>query len=394
MSDSRQKSGTFDLARLVYDDAQTSIREAPNFADMLDLTLASLEFERATGSDFGTKETFFEAVDVLRHYRDLPPWLFGGAAHAGWTAVQVARHTAMPLRGLEGLDDMILSWIVDFPEKECIDLVGGLLGLGLYGLVHPDNDVAEKMTREALRVIEQRVEHDDDGIFVRIAATDFRQIMKPESVGQRDLGVAHGNPGLVGYLSRVVTSGLSSGPEAERLLRPALRWLLRQRSDLGDTLYPHTVEGRYEPSRSAWCYGDPGISLVLRAAGEALGDAEAASVAREAAVGVLARPSNRTRAVDSGLCHGAATLCWFGHRAAEEWRLPGTADLSAYWVNYIREDRASGPLHYVRPDGLVRNPSFLDGDLGVALTLLRDATGRQPTWEDRLLGGPLSATRR
>jgi hypothetical protein len=394
VSESQRNSETFDLAHLIFDDARSRIHETPNFADMLDLAFASLEFERATGREFGTRNTFFEAVDLLRHYRDLPPWLYGGAAHAAWTAVHVSRHTGLAIRGLDGLDDMILSWIVDFPEKECVDLPSGLLGLGVYALAHPNANVAEKMTAETLRVIERRVEHEDGGIFTRVAATDFRAVMKPHSIGQRDLGVAHGNAGLVAYLSRVAVSGLGSASEAARLLRPALRWLLRQRGDLGDALFPHTVESRYEPSRSGWCYGDPGIALALAAAATAIGSAEADAVAREAAAGVIARPSTRTRVVDSGLCHGAATLCWFGLRAAEQWQLPGADRLTAYWVDYVRNDRAQGPLHYVAADGVSRNPSFLDGDLGVALVLLQKNSGHRPAWEERLLGAPVAAIAR
>ncbi|MET7880696.1 lanthionine synthetase LanC family protein [Micromonospora profundi] len=394
MPENHRTSETFDLARLIYDDARSMIQDGPNFADMLDLSFAGLEFERATGDGFAARDTFFEAIDLLRHYRDLPPWLYGGAAHAAWTAVQVSHSTGLPIRGLDGLDDMILGWIVDFPAREAVDLPSGLLGLGVYALGHPNADVAEKMTAETVRAIERRVEHDDDGIFIRVAATDFREIMKPHSIGQRDLGMAHGNAGLVAYLSRVTVSGLDSAGEAARLLRPALSWLMRQRSELGDALFPHTVESRYEPSRSAWCYGDPGVSLALAAAATATGSGEADAMAREAAAVVIARPSNRAKVVDSGLCHGAAGLCWYGRRAAQQWDLPGADRLSAYWVDYVRYERAQGPLHYLTAEGVTRRPSFLDGDLGVALALLQESTGQPAAWEDRLLGGPVTRASR
>lgn len=368
------------------------IRETPDLVMLLDLTLASLEFERALGQGFSARDTFFEAVDLLRSYRGIGPWLYGGAAHVAWTAVHLSRRLGRPIKGLEQLDDMILSWIADFPADEDVDLPRGLLGLGVYALVHPSEAVREKMTAGVLAVVAERAEQDGDGgVFVRLAAGESRLRLKPQTVGHRDLGVAHGNAGLVSYLGSVAMSGLACASDAARLLDPSLAWLLRQRSALDGFVFPSSVENRYEPSRTAWCYGDPGAALALAVAAHATGSGEAAVAAREAAASAVARPPARAGVVDASLCHGAAGLCWFSRRAEEDWGLPGSADLAEHWAARIRDERENGPLHYVGLGGSRRDPSFLDGDLGAALGLLYLATGVKPIWEERLLASPVSA---
>lgn len=376
------------LARTVYEDARELINDKPNIVFLLDLAYASLEFERAFGQDFSARDTFLDAFDLLRASRGIGPWLYGGAAHVGWTAIQISRHYGIRVTGLDHLDSMIIDWAVNYPTDHDVDLPAGLLGLGVYGLIHPSRAVREKLTSAVIETVTARVE-EDDGSFLRLGANPARLRNRPHVVGHRDLGVAHGNAGLVSYLASASMSGLSSAATAADLLNSVLRWLLRQRHPGDGTVFPHSVETRYEPSRSAWCYGDPGVSMALDVAAQATGSTEVAAAATEAAAAAVSRPANRARVVDATLCHGAAGLCWFGRRARERWRFPDADAFVAHWADYLHQERARGPLHYVVKDANRRDPSFLDGDLGVALALLYLARGGEPAWQERMLATPL-----
>jgi hypothetical protein len=373
-----------DLARTLFGDAKSGIEDSPDLVRLLDLATAAMEFEQLFGDDFSASSAFGAAVSVMRSQQQLEPWLYGGVAHVGWVAFHLSRTSGSSLQGVGRFDDMITEWVADFPEDRDIDLPAGLLGLGVYALVHPDPAVRERITTQILQVIRKRAE-EDDGLYVRLTASPARVNLRPHMIGQRDLGVAHGAPGLISYLASASMSGLRCAGEAAQLLASALKWFLRQRSPLNGTIYPHSVESRYEPSRSAWCYGDPGISLALLVAAEATGSASVAAAAREAAAAALDRPADRARTVDACLCHGTAGLAWFGRRAAEAWKLPEARTYGARWASRIAQERRQGPLHYVGFEGTQRDNSFLEGDLGVALALAYHATGRPPLWEERLL---------
>jgi hypothetical protein len=203
-------------------------------------------------------------------------------------------------------------------------------------------------------------------------------------VTQRDIGVAHGNAGLVSYLASAAASGLDCADRARSILDDALAWLVKQRVDVDGAVFPQSVEHRYVPSRSAWCYGDPGVSLALSVAATVTGSAAVADLARETAAAVLARSPERARIVDACLCHGAAGLCWFARRASDDFGLE-TDGFAAHWLAEISRQRSAGPLRYLSHEGMRRDESFLEGDLGVALALLHLGTGVRPRWEERMV---------
>ncbi|MGH8920609.1 MAG: lanthionine synthetase LanC family protein, partial [Actinomycetes bacterium] len=140
-----------------------------------------------------------------------------------------------------------------------------------------------------------------------------------------------------------------------------------------------------------WCYGDPGIALALSVVSRATGSATIAAAAAEITANALARPPDEAGVQDATICHGAAGLIWFGHRISTQSGRTRTGDPAARrftrtWVCHVAEQRAAGPLRYVRPDGTARHHSFLEGDIGVALALHFVATGATPAWEQLLLG--------
>jgi lantibiotic biosynthesis protein len=384
-------AGIAELAAVVFDDARKLIAEPgqETFANQLDLCLTALEFKRATGCDLGVRDHFMNGLDLMRSSHGIGPWIYDGAAHVGWLAFKLADLEELRVVGLSMVDDIVGSWIEDYPEDRDVDLPQGVLGLGVYGLGHPAQDVRDRITAGVLDVIEGRLESHQGESFIRLSNADWRRALRPGMVGLRDMGVAHGNAGLAAYLARVAQAAPEFRPRALALLVPLVTWLLRQRIDMDGAIFPQAVETRYEGSRSAWCYGDPGISLALWIVARALppGDLResVARTAREAAHAALARPASETGVVDASLCHGAAGLCYFGRRAGELFGDFGGSGYMRSWHDYVDEQRRNGPLNYYRSDAWRRDGSFLEGDCGVALALLYAATGRQPVWDERLL---------
>lgn len=360
-------------ARRMHADAAAGVADSPDFALHLDLALTGAEFARVLGEPSDAEVHWRRAVDLLRDAHSVGPWLYRGAAQAGWVGLRAS--------GTAALDRIVTGWIEEYPDRAEIDLPRGLLGLGVYVLAHPDAALREKLAGRILDVVEDRLDTDADGSFLRSRAAG----------GARLVGLAHGAAGLVSFLAAVVGADLPCSLRAVPLLDATTRWLLRRRGTVGGSLFPRSVETRFAPARSAWCHGDPGVWLGLAAAAHVTGSVEIAAAAREVAAAVVTRPSEQSGVVDGTICHGAAGLLWIVHRIGLDAGHPAAASRAAHWARYLLEQRAAGPLEYFGRHGMARDHSFLEGDSGVALVLLAVATGARPTWEQLLLAGELVA---
>lgn len=371
------------LARLLLADARAGIEPSGDPGLHLDLAMADLEFAAVLGEQLHPEAALRRAVELLGD-RQPAPWLYrGGAAQFGWLTVRLAGRGYVPLVDLERWDDVVAQAIAAFPADRDVDLPLGLLGLGVHALAHPNRRTREDLLGGILDVVEARAEHDVDGMFIRLVDAPHR--WADGSAGLVVLGVAHGIAGLVSFLASVAAAGLACSGRAQPMLAAAVRWLLRQRGDGGVDGGSRWVRTGYQPLRLTWCYGDPGIALALGVAAEATGSAAIAAAAQEIAAAALARPPADAGVVDATICHGAAGLVWFGHRAALRTVDPVARRFVRTWTTYLAQQRAAGPLHYLWPEGMRPDHSFLEGDLGVALALLHVATGAPPAWEQILL---------
>jgi hypothetical protein len=374
------------LARRFLDDMDAHVREAPTFPLLLDQAVTRMEFTRALGEEHHAEESFAAAMDLLRAGGGAGPWLYRGAAQAGWTALRLARARGTEPAGLGAVDDTVLRWITDYPAEGEVDLPMGVLGLGVYALAHPDAGFRDKATAGVLDVVEERVERDDDGLFLRLSDSAARRA--DGSALCRVLGAAHGTAGLVSYLASA--AGTACAPRARPLLDGTVRWLRARRGGFTHSVFPHRVETRYSPARATWCSGDPGIALALTAAAGVTRDPDDAELARETAAAVVTRPEEDCGIMDGCVCHGAAGLVWFGRRAHDDHGLAEGLECARRWTLWLARRREEGPLTYANPAGMVRDASFLEGDAGVALSLLYAATGTRPDWEQLVLAAPVA----
>jgi hypothetical protein len=382
-----------DLVWQLYADVSGKVQRRPVYTHLLDHALLSLELRRALGDDCGAadpRESFVHALEVLPTEPEAGPWLYRGAAQAGWLAIQLARGTGggppRTVSNLAAIDDLLLDVLLDYPDSCDVDLPRGVLGLGVYALDHPDDGVRDKLLGAVLDVLDRRVERDADGLFIRLSSIPERQ--RDGSAGCRIVGVAHGTAGLVSFLSSVVLAGDDGATRARPMLDDALRWLLAQPVDVGHGVFPHRVELPGSSARPTWCSGDPGAGLALEVARAATGSAAAAALAERVARVVVARPADECGVCDATICHGAAGLVWYGHRMHEA-GVPGAAVMARSWAAWVAERRREDRLRYVSPWGMIRDVSFLEGDAGVALALLHATVGGSPSWQELLLAVPV-----
>lgn len=202
--------------------------------------------------------------------------------------------------------------------------------------------------------------------------------------GYVNLGMAHGVPGVLA--AAALTS--SAGYPDDRLLALV--------ADLADYLQEVAVEDRWgrnwtygvpldsnggedretlrqtAPSRTAWCYGAPGVACALLLAAEALADDGLQRVAIEAAEGSLRRFADHDGFGSATVCHGAAGLLAVAARFARagsplaDRMVP---DLVGHVLDHCEEDLPLGVQDLEQPGVLLDSPGLLTGSAGVALAL-------------------------
>ncbi len=282
------------------------------------------------------------------------------------------------------------SWAGDY------DLIGGLVGFGVYAL--------ERFPRpSAVRCLEAIVDRLDES--AERKGSEVTWFTPPEMLpsfnrehsphGYYNLGVAHGVPGVIALLADACRLGIRE-ERARPLLEGAVRWVVSQQlEEQRGACYPAWVEPGIErrPSRLAWCYGDPGIAATLLYAARAVGMEEWESTALAIAAQAARAEPEDSGVRDAGLCHGAFGLAHLYNRIHQAGGGELFADAARLWYGRGLEMRkpeggiagfeAWRPGLGMEP-GWEADPGFLTGAAGVGLALLAAVTPVEPEW-DRLL---------
>lgn len=373
-------SAARDAARAISDDlARETIAVEPG-----DTAAVALFFAYAAGEwdDDATNAAYARAVERLVAQLDGEHsylHLFGGLAGDGWVLAHIAGDGAA--EALDAIDRALLDQLASTPAY---DLGEGLVGFGVYFVERLVNDPAAALPRDGLaRVVAQLVARSraqPDGAAWE-TTRDGRTFL--------DCGAAHGAAGVIALLGKAHELGVASDPS---LLAAAMSWLWAQAG-------PVTPRGRFpaqvappraaHPTRTAWCYGDPGVALLTWSACTRSGASTAD--ARALVALVAERDPQATGIVDAGLCHGASGL---GHLLGRAYAASGDAALraaSTRWFERALAFRRAGGIggFWSPPPGGQAGdwspaPGFLEGATGIGLTLLGALGTAEPAW-DRLL---------
>lgn len=330
---------------------------------------------------------------LLSDLSDLPmgPSLHGGMAGLGW----VHGHVRELLEDLppdinDQIDEVIGQVVQDPPWKGPFDLIHGLVGYGIYALGRLPSPKAAR----SVAAICQRLQE-----MARLDSTGAAWWTQPEFSGAWikarfpngafDLGVAHGVPGVIGFLSAALGSRVAS-PGAAKLLTEAVGWLLAResapvadRSRFASTISP---EKTHQYDRLSWCYGDPGIASTLVWAGRSASVPSWERKGLALALECARRSPERAELSDVGLCHGAAGLAHLFNRLLHVTGKPVFREAARFWFRWALEKVDEAHLN---------DPNFLEGGTGTALAFLAAVSDLEPRW-DRvlLLSYPFSRGRR
>jgi hypothetical protein len=348
------------------------------------------------GHERAAEQALGHAVDALVTGA-LPPTLYSGSVGVAWTLqALVDRGDDAEGDDLDAFDTSLAELIERGGWSGSYDLVKGLVGVGVYALERLPRASAARLVAAILDQLEATAVRRRPGLAWRTRPEWTFRASPAEPFPEWNLGVSHGVPGVIAWLGRVLRAPVSErvSRRARVLLDGAVAWLLSQRlpDDAGGAFAWAAGEGlARERTRTAWCYGDPGVSAALlvaaRAARVRAWERASMEVARLAAGRV-----RETGAVDAAFCHGAAGL---GHvfralsRATEDKLL---ARAARAWFSRTLEMRVArggfGGFRSLVPvgaRGALRwraHHGLLGGAGGIALALAAALAPRAATpWE-------------
>lgn len=261
------------------------------------------------------------------------PALFTGATGVMWTALEVDRLTGNfeNARIARDYDEVLLeslhpAWPGHF------DLISGIVGVGVYGLSRLPSPEASEITRRVLDVLEMMATYQEGNTYW----ATLNHMMPWSPMWNRfhdgvavDLGAAHGNAGVIAFLAKVIQADVDA-PRAQRLIEPAVDWLLGQAFPTPTvSLFPNLKDDSALSSRAAWCYGDFSVANALLLAGKACERPDWVAHARRIFEWCMARPIETMQFDDAWLCHGAAGVAHMFQRASDALDHPGLRAASA-----------------------------------------------------------------
>lgn len=338
------------------------------------------------------------------------PGLHSGLSGLGWTTEHLPQLFAEALSsqnaGTESDDDdlteeintLLVQYLHSSKSERVYDLIGGLVGLGVYFLERWPRPDAIQGVRLVFDRLESLAEQTDCGITWHTSTDqlpEWQASVYPN--GYYNLGVAHGVPGVIHFLGQIYGTAIVDKDRLHRLLDGAVAWLIARQLPLDSIFrYPSWVVPGEEPSggRLAWCYGDLGIMAVMLQTARRVQREDWRQFSCDLLNQCLCRQAEEEGVVDAPLCHGAAGVAHIFNRIYQSEGDLRCRDASLLWFERTLAMRQPGMgvggfSFLIRPDsgGPVvweANPSLVDGSIGIALALLGAMAPIEPSW-DRLL---------
>ena len=336
-----------------------------------------------------------------------PPGLYGGFSGVAWTLEHLAGRLYEDEDGEDAGEEVALV-LSDFLDRSPwgldYDLISGLVGFGVYALERTPRRAGPECLDKVVARLSETAESRPEGIAWRTSPDLVRpQDRDSYPEGNFNLGVAHGVPGVIGFLGRACAAG--AGGAARSLLDGAVAWLLTQKlpPDAG-SLFPYSTAPGHEPTpaRLAWCYGDLGIAAALLLAAREVGRGDWEREALEIARACARRAPETAGAVDAGICHGSAGIAHLFNRLHQTTGDPALRDAALFWIERTLEHRTPGEgvggyrMYVPDLEGELEwrgDPGFLTGAAGAALALLAAAAPVEPEWDRVLLSSVKPGTR-
>ncbi len=329
------------------------------------------------------------------------PWLYAGFTGVAWALhhIRAVLPECVDLEDgaiTEAIDSFLLEFLDSPKIKADFDLIRGIVGLGVYGLLTFNSERSKAIVSLVLRHLESISEVDERGRrYWRTLPQYFHWRHEAEMypAGNRNLGLAHGNPGVIGFLAAATQKENYANDDVRNILHEAVTWMLSNRQPPPTaSAFPAVAEKRGE-CRCAWCYGDLGAAISILRAGYSLHNQEFVSAGWDIAERTLERPFESMGVEDPMFCHGAVGLAHMYNRLFQWCGEDRYARRAREWVHRTLDFRCANEgiagyrFFHTLKKAWVTDPGFLTGAAGIGLALLAAVQDLPPAWDEVLLIG-------
>jgi len=278
----------------------------------------------------------------------------------------------------------------DLPRLAEWDLISGITGTTRYLLDRDPTQPAVQQALQCLVRITEPIIHNGQPLPGWWTHLDPASRPNPDfNGGHANLGLAHGITGPLALLATAAQHGITVPHHTEAIQR-ICHWLdtWQQTSPTGPwwPQWIHRTEhhthhlDNQPPPRPSWCYGAAGQAHTHHLAGRTLRDQSRIQLARDALY-AAANEDSPAQLDEPNLCHGLAGLIHtIRHTAADH----PTSDQDTYAPHLLTRLLDTLPPEPERAAETLLaagGPEFLEGAVGVALTLLSAVI--DPTLEGR-----------
>ncbi|HTD05216.1 lanthionine synthetase C family protein [Undibacterium sp.] len=312
--------------------------------------------------------------------------LFTGLTGVGFALEHIAARQSLPIRELEELNDdldEIIDEILNKPWGGHYDLVWGLVGIGVYALSRHRTNSRQRLFQKVYAQLMKLATRSPAGLSWRTQPKFLGYESKNGNYpdGNFNLGLAHGNPGVISLLSAAIGMGVDV-PGIHTSLQDATCWLLGQGMSGALSRFGYVVDDKIA-SRLSWCYGDLTISLAVIQSGKVLNDEKIIQQGVEIGLDAAARTAASAQLNDHGLCHGFAGVGLVFSALHREVGHPAFQAAARGWYGYTLDAGGASlnNLQTLRDDGSRGlDAGALCGLSGIGLALLDAMNTQSDGW--------------
>lgn len=311
----------------------------------------------------------------------------GGAGFA-WTLTFLSQKKFIDVdlnEELSELDKYLFEDAMRQVDSDATDFLHGALGILHYFTTRSQEEQIKIYANEIIVKLNEKGIYDDKGFRLHNFFTG------KEAPDEINFSLSHG---LTGILMILMNAWENSAHQKiiEQMVGEGVRYVLHYRRDVDFangvfnyfpmSLFENTGR-KMESNRLAWCYGDLNEVLLLNRAGQFLHRENYTRLAQLIGLQTLLRnDEHSTLATDSQFCHGTAGLAQF-YRILYE--MTGHEAYRTGYEQWIEQTLLNIESELATGKYAGKETNFLEGLVGVALTLLTYVSGKDLQWSRCLL---------
>jgi lantibiotic modifying enzyme len=319
-------------------------------------------------------ETDLDDIVEYISQTEILPTFCSGLAGIGWLFVYLHEKNILDFEinsFLEDLDSLLEEKIHAMIAEKNFDILHGAVGIALYFLKRTNFPIIENV----IRALQECA--DTNG-----AETKWSRIDK-DARPVYDLGLAHGNAGMLYFLGKCYEKKIQQDI-CRRMLHTGLNFYI---SNIQDTHKYGSFFASIKPaenysgvlnnqtSRLAWCYGDLGILHTLYLTTRTIGAAELeAKFVAMLEKTVRRQKLSQTGVTDGGFCHGSSGLGYMYMSLYKKTEKPVFKIAAEFWLEQtldfgVQDNGAAGYRFYKGENVWDNMTNMLTGTCGVGLFL-------------------------